>query len=159
MDQTPTIQDAHAIELLGAMPTPEAVRQLEHHLLALPQVDLSTSHIVHGGMCARTIMIPAGTVLTGALTNIDNICVVHGDITVTTDKGLTRLTGFHVLPAAAGFKRAGVAHADTMWTTIWPTALEDIAAIEDEMTSESNMLQTRREGIGHEQKPALAGEG
>lgn len=132
------------LALLSGMPEPDSVRHLESALLALPQVDLQTAHLVHGGLCARTIVIPAGTILTGAQTNIDNICLVAGDITVTTDNGPVRLTGYNVIPAKAGFKRAGVAHADTIWTTIWPTELTEVAAIEDEMSSESSLLQTRR---------------
>lgn len=132
------------LALLSAMPDPEAVARMETMLLALPQVDLQTSHVIHGKMCARTILIPAGTVITGALTNIDNICVMAGDIDVTTDDGPIRLTGFHVLPAKAGFKRAGFAHADTYWTTVWPTDKTDINDIEDEMTAEADQLQTRR---------------
>lgn len=155
MDNTAIITDEQAAALLSAMPTPDRVRELERAALELPQVDLATSNLVHGGMCARTIFIPAGTVLTGAQTNIGNICVVHGDITVTTDEGVKRLTGFHVLPAVPGFKRAGVAHADTYWTTIWPTELTDIHAIENEMTSEAGMLQTRRDSLGFEQPPVL----
>ena len=143
--------------VLAAMPGPDAVRQLEQFMLTQPQIDLSTSNLVHGGMCARTILVPAGTILTGALTNMDNICVVFGDIEVTTDTGVQRLTGFHVLPAKAGAKRAGVAHADTWWATIWPTQLTDIRAIEDEMTSESSILQTRREQIEYA-APRLLGE-
>lgn len=122
---------------------------MEEELLRLPQVDLHTSHLVHGGMCARTILIPAGTALTGALTNRDNLCVVVGDITVTTDLGPQRLVGVNLLPAVAGAKRAGVAHADTWWTTFFRTDLTDIAAIEDEMTSESVLLQTRNLALGH----------
>lgn len=151
----PACQEDSPISLMAS---PEAVRELERHMMQLPQVDLSTEHVVHGGMCARTILIPAGTVLTGALTNCDNICVMQGDISVTTDDGTVRLTGFHVLPAQAGFKRAGWAHSDTYWTTVWPTQLTDIAAIEDEMTSESSLLQTRREGIVFERTAALEGE-
>ena len=132
------------LALLGGMPSVEAVRELEVFLLELPQVEMDTTHVVHGGMCARTIMIPAGVVLTGALTNCDNICIVCGDITVTTDEGAKRLTGYNVLPANSGAKRAGVAHADTWWTMVWPTSLTDIQAIEDEMTDESAILQTRR---------------
>ena len=108
-----------------------------------PQVDLRTTHLVFGGLSARTILIPAGTVLTGALTNIANMCVVFGDITVTTDDGPKRLTGFNVVKAAAGAKRAGVAHADTWWTTIHRTDLTDISDIENEMTNEADALQTR----------------
>lgn len=143
--------------LLAGMPDPQSVSALESHLLTLPQVDLYTSHVIHGGMCARTIMIAPDTVLTGALTNTDNICVVCGDITVTTDEGPVRLTGYHVLPAKAGAKRAGVTHALTAWTTIWPTTLTDIQAIEDEMTDEADQLQTRRAGIEYAAHAALEG--
>lgn len=157
MDQTPTPID-QAQALVVGMPTPEAVRQLEAMILQLPQVDLQTSHVVHGGLCARTIFIPAGTVLTGALTNIDNLCVAFGDITVTTDDGPKRLTGFNVIPAMAGAKRAGVAHSDTWWTTVWRTELTDLEAIEDEMTNESAMLQTRTLALGYDTKPMIEGE-
>ena len=142
---------------LSLMASPEAVRALEQHMLQLPQVDLDTQHLVHGRMYARTILIPAGVVLTGALTNCDNICVVHGDITVTTDDGTVRLTGFHVIPALAGAKRAGIAHADTYWTMICQTELTDVHAIEDEITSESHLLQSRSIGIEHYINPALKG--
>jgi hypothetical protein len=131
------------------MASPEAVRALERHMLQLPQVDLDTQHLVHGRMYARTILIPAGVVLTGALTNCDNICVMQGDISVTTDDGTIRLTGFHVIPARAGAKRAGMAHADTYWTMICHTDLTEVSAIEDEITDEASGLQTRRSALGH----------
>jgi hypothetical protein len=124
--------------------TNHSVAELESLLLTVPQVDLSTSNLIHAGMCSRTIFIPAGVMLTGALTNIDNICITSGDITVTTDEGTVRFTGYHVLPATKGNKRAGIAHADTYWTTVWKTDLTDITDIEDEMTCESEMLQSRK---------------
>jgi hypothetical protein len=155
MDQTPAPLVEAQTQFLAGMPSPEAVRQMETFLLQFPQTDLQTSHVVHGGMVARTILIPAGTVLTGALTNLDNLCVLFGDITVTTDAGPQRLTGFNVLPAAAGSKRAGITHADTWWTTVWTTDLTDIAAIEDEFTNESDLLQTRREGICYQESDLL----
>ena len=144
MDNLPISHEENALSLLGGMPSVAAVRELEAHLLTLPQVDLATNHVIHGGMCARTILIPAGVVLTGALTNCDNVCIVCGDITVTTDEGPQRLAGYHVLPAKAGAKRAGVAHADTWWTTIHRTELANIADIENEMTDESAGLGSRR---------------
>ena len=135
---------AALVEVVSNLPTVESVSSLESFLLDLPQTDLGTRNLIHGGMCARTILIPAGTVLTGALTNLDNISVVYGDITVTTDEGAQRLTGFHVLPAKSGAKRAGLAHADTWWAMVWPTELTDIEEIEDEITPESGKLQTRQ---------------
>lgn len=142
MDNLPT--EITADNLLPQLSTLEAVRELEDVLLTMPQVDLHTSHLIHAGMYARMIFIPAGTVLTGALTNADNVCVVYGDITVTTDDGPQRFTGFHVIPAKAGSKRAGVAHADTWWVTIHRTDQTELADIEDAMTGESDRLQTRK---------------
>lgn len=144
MEQSLIPSSEQTLELLGGMPSIEAVRELEGFLLELPQVDLQTSHVVHGGMCARTILIPAGVVLTGALTNCDNTCIISGDITVTTDDGAQRLTGYRVIPAKAGAKRAGIAHADTWWTTIHCTDLTEITEIENEMTDESDGLGSRR---------------
>jgi len=121
----------------------EGVERLEQFVLQMPQVDLKTEHLVSGGIYARTIHIPAGTVLTGATHKKDHLNVVIGDITVTTDDGMQRLTGHHVLPAKAGTKRAGYAHSNTTWTTICATALTDIEAIEDELVEESSRLQSR----------------
>lgn len=156
-DIAPILDTSVPADLLSGMPSPASVAALEERMLELPQVDLQTGHLVHGGMYARTILIPAGTLLTGALTNQDNVCVVHGDITVTTDEGVQRLTGFHVLPARSGAKRAGLAHADTWWTTLWTTNLTDITAIEDVLTDEADQLQTRRQAVGHDARPALEG--
>ena len=144
MEQSLIPSSEQTLELLGGMPSIEAVRELEAHLLDLPQVDMATTHVIHGGMCARTIMIPAGVVLTGALTNCDNVCVVCGDIAVTTDEGPKRLTGYHVLPANAGAKRAGVAHSDTWWTTIHCTALTEITDIENEFQKYFLTIKTKR---------------
>ena len=119
------------------------IEQLERAVLDQPQIDLRTEQIVHAKVASRTIFIPAGTVLTGAELNLAATNTVCGDITVTTDAGPQRFTGYHVLPSLAGSKRAGVAHADTYWTTHWHTELTDLDAIEDEMTNDSARLQSR----------------
>lgn len=134
-----------AILALSLMPDPDAVRRLEAAIIASGQeIAVETHMMVHGGMGARTLFLRAGTVLTGALTNRDNISVVVGDIVVTTDAGPQRLTGYNVLPAARGFKRVGYVLADTFWTTVWPTAFADCIEAENDMTCEAEMLQTRR---------------
>lgn len=133
----------------------DKVRRLEELNLQLPQRDLRTAMFAHAGMGVRTIFVQKGTTITGALTKIANVCIVSGDITVTTDEGPKRFTGYHVLPAVAGFKRAGYAHEDTWWTTIWKTDETEACAMEDEMTDEADMLQTRRAGIVYEQPPEL----
>jgi hypothetical protein len=132
-----------SLELLGGMPSVEAVRELEGFLLDLPQVEIETTHLIHGGMYARTIFIPAGVIATGANLSLDSIGILFGDLTVTTDEGVQRLTGFNVLAASKGHKRAGIAHADTWWTTVFRTESNNVDDAENEITCESDRLLSR----------------
>lgn len=124
---------------------PDAVLKVEEALENMPQVDLGTQMLLHAGVCARSIFIPAGTALVGVLTSVDNVNVVYGDISVTTSDGPKRLTGFNVIPANSGFKRVGFAHSDTWWVTIHKTDKTELEDIEAEMTCEPEKLQTRRQ--------------
>ena len=126
----------------------DKVRELEKIILQTPQIILKTTDFIHGKMYARTVFIPAGLVLTSVLTKIDNICVVSGDVTVTTQHGLKRFTGYHVIPALSGAKRAGVTHADTYWTTFIHTEHTDCDLAEEDFTGEAELLQTRRVKAG-----------
>jgi hypothetical protein len=132
------------VDTKPAAPSNEQVSRLERAMLEMPQLDLQTCHCLSGMVYARSIFIPAGGVLTGAEHKKDHVNIVFGDITVSTDDGMKRLTGFHVLPTKAGMKRVGYAHEDTHWVTCCHTQLEDIPAIEDELVKDAHLLQTRR---------------
>ena len=125
--------------------------------LALPQVGLRTEHVISGGMYARTITIPAGTVLTGAAHKTDHINVCMGDVEVLTDDGPKRLTGLHVLPTKAGMKRAGYTYAETRWTTTCRTQQTTVETAEDELVEQPERLQTRNPLIGQGEHAWLEG--
>jgi hypothetical protein len=133
--------------IVVAAPSREKVERLEALILECQQVDLKTTHKLSGGVYARTITIPAGTVLTGAAHKKDHINIVQGDITVSTDEGMKRLTGQHVLTTKAGNKRVGLAHANTIWTTVCQTFLTDFDEIEAELVEEPERLQTRQQAL------------
>jgi hypothetical protein len=137
------------LAVLPKTPTIEQIIRLEDALLQFPQVDLSTKNLLSGRVYARTIFIPAGTALTGAVHLKDHINVVNGDITVWTEDGMKRLTGYHVLPTRAGAKRAGYAHEDTYWTSLIYTEETELERIEQDITPEADRLQTRNLQIGH----------
>ena len=133
----------------------EKIRKLESIMEECPQVDLNTTHVIYGGMYARSITIPADVTLTGAIHNLDMINIMQGDITVTTDDGMKRLTGHHVFPSKAGTKRVGYAHSETIWTTVMPTNETDLDKIEQEATPEYLRLQTRALRLASERTEQL----
>lgn len=142
---------AHGDELLlpGA-PTREQIVRFEELLLQAEAqghgVELGTWHHFADGLVARTILIPAGTVLTGAAHKAEHLNIAVGDITVWTEAGMRRLTGHHVLPSQPGAKRVGYAHADTWWTTVHlnPTNERDVEALADALVEDTHTLQSRR---------------
>jgi hypothetical protein len=119
------------------------VKRLERESLKHKQAHIDLIHHLSGGMYSRTGVIPAGHTLTGATHKTDHFSILFGDVTITLDNGVKRLTGHHVLPTKAGMKRAIYAHIDTMMTTICRTDLTDLQAIENELVCEPEALQTR----------------
>ena len=127
---------------------PEAidkVRQLEARTAELEQVEIPTDHVLHGGMYARTIKIPAGVMLTGALIKRATMLVISGHVTVFVGAGTIEINGYQVLPASAGRKQAFLAHADTFVTMLFPSEAASIEAAENEFTDEADRLLSRRQ--------------
>lgn len=128
--------------------TPEAidkVRQLEARTAELEQVEIPTDHVLHGGMYARTIKIPAGVLLTGALIKRTTMLVISGHVTVFVGEGSIEVRGYQVLPASAGRKQAFLAHADTFVTMLFPSGAASVEAAENEFTDEAGRLLSRRQ--------------
>ncbi len=133
--------------LLGAMSARAVgiVSRFEAEALKLPQVPIRTEHAFHAGMYARTILIPAGVVLTGALIKIPTLLILSGDAIVYTADGPRRFTGYEVLLGGAGRKQAFAALADTRLTMVFPTAAATVEAAEAEFTDECDRLFSRRD--------------
>lgn len=128
--------------------TPEAialVRRVEDGLLATePQIDLKMHHLIHAGMYVRSVMVPAGMAITGALVKIATVLVVDGDVIVWIGSDATRITGRGILPAAAGRKQMFVALTDTHITMSFPTSARTVEEAEREFTDEADRLASRR---------------
>jgi hypothetical protein len=109
------------------------------------QVKIDTHHIIHGGMYARTITIPAGVMLTGVLIKVPTVLVLNGDCTVFADNKSYRLSGFHAIPASANRKQAFIAHSDTSMTMILASDATTVAQAENQFTDEGDELFSRNE--------------
>jgi len=121
----------------------DKVFELEGVAKTMDQVDLITWHVLHGGVYSRTIMIPAGTCLTGALVKVATTLTVCGDIIVFANERENRLTGYNVIPASANRKQAFIAVTDTHLTMSFATSSKDIAACEQEFTDQACELMSR----------------
>lgn len=123
------------------------VAELELRVLERPQAEIATHHVLHAGVYCRTILMPAGTLLTGALVEIATVLIVAGDCSVAIGDGQPeRLTGHHVLAAGPKRKQAFLAHADTHLTMIFATAAQSVEEAENEFTAEADRLMSRQPG-------------
>ncbi len=120
------------------------VSAFEAEAMKQPQVALVTEQTLHAGMYSRTVKIPAGVRITGALIRVPTLVIVNGDATVYAGEEFLRLNGHAVLNADAGRKQIFEAHSDTYLTMIFATAALTVEEAEEEFTDEVDLLQTRQ---------------
>ena len=120
------------------------VRVLEQFVRAAPQYAVETHHVIHGGMYCRTIMLPAGHILTGALVKVPTLLTINGQVTVYLgDSGSVEISGHAVLPARPGRKQALVSLTDTHISMVFATNAQSVEEAEGLMTDEADSLMSR----------------
>jgi len=124
----------------------DRMRVLERELRSVPQLPIETHHVLHGGMYARTITIPAGCVLTGALIRVPTLLIIDGCVTVGVGEEAVTMRGHRVLVGSAGRKQAFLAHKDTRLTMVFATSAKTVEEAEDEFTEEAHLLLSRQPG-------------
>ena len=122
------------------------VNALRDFALTLDQAEFETSHVLHAGMYARTMTLPAGHFVVGSLLRVQTIVIFQGDAHVFTGESTVRLTGYHVIPAEAFRKQVFTAVGDCYITAIHATQAQSVKEAEDEATCESECLLSRRPG-------------
>lgn len=144
------MRDLDLKPIIGAM-SPAAidkVRLLEGARAALPQVPIRTHHLLHAGMYARTVYVPAGLLITGTQIKLATVLIVSGDVLIYVggDKPL-HATGYNVFPARANRKQAFVAQSDMVLTMIFPTEARTVEEAERAFTDEHDLLASHRDGL------------
>ncbi|QZI87775.1 hypothetical protein PODOV050v2_p0010 [Vibrio phage 66E30.1] len=126
MEETNTkLEESKSLAIVAAVSSIDVaerrgkINALELAMLQEEQVNIDVNHRFNGGIYAREITIPKGTLLTGRIHKFDHFDIMlSGDISVSTDVGeVKRLTGLNIMEGKAGKKRAGYAHEDTHWIT------------------------------------------
>lgn len=121
------------------------VQLLESQMLDMAQVAIKTDHYFHAGLYARSIRIPAGVLLTGALIQIPTLLIVSGHVTVFIGGESVDLQGYHVVPGLAGRKQVFLAHTDTDLTMMFATQATTVEQAEEEFTAEAHLLMSRQQ--------------
>lgn len=147
IDQLHTESDMGAVVEAFSSPAldrRERIQSFENALLGLPQVELQVKHYFAGGMYAREMFIPKGTMLTGAMHLFEHINVCsQGDISVYTEDGIKRVQAPATLVCPPGSKRIGYAHEDTIWITFHAT---DAKTVEE---AEAKLVMANHDGLSY----------
>jgi hypothetical protein len=125
--------------------TVQALSRVQDEMLKLPQAEIPTEHVIHGGMYARTVRLPQDAVISGALIKVPTMLTVNGHAMVFVGDGWTELYGYNVFPASAGRKQLFVALGPVEITMVFPTKATTVDEAEREFTDEFELLQTRRD--------------
>ena len=114
------------------------VTQLEAKLRDMPQAEIVMRHYFAGGVYAREMFAPAGTVAVGKIILVDNIAnISQGEVSIQTEDGVVRVKAPYQWIATAGTRRAAYFHTDTVWTVYVATESTDPVEAEAECTAES----------------------
>lgn len=141
------VQQARVASTLKSI---EKVRGVETMIRAMPQVAIETTHIIHGGMYARTAKIPAGTLITGTEIKIATMLIVHGSASIYGAEKTIEVIDGAVLAASAGRKQAILARTDIELTMLFPTKAVTVEDAEAEFTDELDLLSSRdKSAINH----------
>lgn len=100
----------------------------------LPEVDCPLYHQFAPGVYARTIFIPAHTLVVGKIHKHAHLnMLVAGRVSLATEEGPQHLEALKIMTSKAGTKRVVYTHTDTVWTTIHLTDKTDLNEIEEEI--------------------------
>ena len=118
---------------LGTMPE---ILRIEQEILKMPQVELPIEHYQIDGVYARSMFIPAGTILTGKIHNFESIAILaKGRIRITNGTESYIISEGHIMVDKPGVKRLGYAETDVIFITVHRTDNIEIEAIEKELVS------------------------
>lgn len=103
----------------------------------LQLVDLVPSHQFPRGEYFRQLEIPAGVLVTSRQHLTEHTCfVTAGAITIwSLETGIQHITAPYMFRSYPGSRRIGLAHEDTVWTTVHdnPDGTQDIATLESRL--------------------------
>ena len=119
------------------------VGAIQEFIGKLPQIEIQTDHILHGGIYTRTIRLDAEVVIVGAHVLVPSTLVICGKTRVFTGESWIELEGYNVIAAGAGRKQIFVTRTETWITMSFRTDAKTVEEAENEFTDEAESLMSR----------------
>jgi hypothetical protein len=141
----PIISVSPAIFPPPSPPVLDGLMRLQTLIATLPQIDLPTEHLLHGGMYVRTIRRDTDSVTIGSLINKATILIVNGSCSMLIGDRRVDLEGYNVLAGLPGRKSFSIARGSVEMTMICPTTATTVEEAENEIFAEADQLLSRRD--------------
>lgn len=104
----------------------DRIDELQHRMLQEPQAETPVRNLFAGGVYAREVFIPKGTLVVGKVHVTDHINIaLQGDLTFLTVDGPKRFKAPGMFAAPAGTKKLAYANEDSIWVNVHPALHED----------------------------------
>lgn len=123
----------------------EKIAELEKSLIGHEPVEVPTEHLIHGGMYARTVIVPKDMVFTSVLIKRPTVVIVVGSAAVLAGVDWLELEGYNVIPASAGRKQVFVSRSPVIITMLFPTQARTVEEAERQFTDQADELLSRRQ--------------
>lgn len=121
------------------LPINDRVRKLEKYLATLDQVEVTVEHEFIDGLYKRTMRVPAGTVLTGAIHKVKHMDVmIQGAMEVVTEDGIKTIEAPFTMTTEIGIKKCGIAITDVVWCTFHAAPYNTVKEMEAHIHSKND---------------------
>lgn len=122
-----------------SMTVNDRIRKLEKYLLTQEQVTAGLEHEFIDGLYKRTMRVPAGTVLTGAIHRVKHMDVMtEGSMLVITEDGTKQIDAPFTMTTQEGVKKCGIALTDVTWCTFHAAPYDTIEEMEAHIHSKND---------------------
>jgi hypothetical protein len=147
-------ESAVMAESLRSFVSSSQIEALEKEILSIGTISVPVKHVIGGGIYARQITMPKGTLAIGHAHSDECINIVTaGSVSVVIDGRVVVVKAPAMFTSAPLDRKVGYVHEDVTWITVHSTIDTDIAKIESKILVKSKAFNE------HEKKRMLTDSG
>jgi len=135
-------------ESLKSFVSSAQIEALEREILSVGTISVPVKHVIGGGIYARQITMPKGTLAIGHAHSDECINIVtSGSVSVVIDGRVVVIKAPAMFTSAPMDRKVGYVHEDVTWITVHSTKDTDIAKIESQILVKSKAFNEHEERL------------